>query len=580
VWPRRAAILTLLALLYTGLNALLPLQIDDAAYVCYARQAARHPLDPYGFAVQWDDVPVPANDLLAPPVLPYSVAPAVWLFGERPACWKLALLPWALLLTFALHAHMRRFAAGLELRLTAFVLFSPALLPSLNLMLDVPALALSLSAVYLFLRACAPGSGKLAIVAGLLAALAMQTKYTGVMAPGAMAAATLVYRRPRPGLAAAAVAALAFCAWEAFIAIRYGRSHFLNSWDDNATTLWEKASLVPVFFSQLGGVAPALVLLGMATVGTARPRILAAGGATLVGYAAVALVNARFSDVARLFGAARTTPWSFQFAEVFFDVVAAAGVIVLVRVVRRLMAEPDASDRAATLFLLTWLAVEALGYLVLTPFPAARRVLGIFVVLSILFGRLAARSCATPERRWLVNGVIGFGITLGLAYFAIDWIGARAYQRGAEDAAAFVRARDAEYTAAFVRADGGGRTWYVGRWGFRYYAERCGMLPLVPRYEATPAYVELPPTSHLHEGDWLVAAEDDFEKSRFDLAAVPREEKASLVIEDVLPLRVVPCFYGGRTPLEHFEGRRLTVYIYRVMMDCEVGLVADGDSVR
>jgi hypothetical protein len=29
----------------------------------------------------------------------------------------------------------------------------------------------------------------------------------------------------------------------------------------------------------------------------------------------------------------------------------------------------------------------------------------------------------------------------------------------------------------------------------------------------------------------------------------------------------VPCFYGGRTPLEHHEGTRLEVRIYRVTED-------------
>ncbi len=34
-----------------------------------------------------------------------------------------------------------------------------------------------------------------------------------------------------------------------------------------------------------------------------------------------------------------------------------------------------------------------------------------------------------------------------------------------------------------------------------------------------------------------------------------------------LPLRTVPCYYGGRVPLEHHSGRELTVRIYRVRRD-------------
>jgi hypothetical protein len=569
VRPLRAAVLTLFALLYTGCNALIPLQIDDAAYACYARQAARHPLDPYGFVIQWYDTPQPANDVLAPPVLPYSVAPAVWLFGERPALWKLALLPWALLFTFALHALLRRFTPGLELQLTAFLLFSPAFLPSLNLMLDVPALALALAAVALFLRACDAGSVGRAVLAGLTAAVAMQTKYTGVLALGAMAVASLVYRRPVLGLAAAAVASAGFVAWEVVVANLYGRSHFLTSLPSNTTTLSDKATLIPLLFSQLGGVLSAVALLGLAAAGVSRRWILAAGGAAVAGYAAIALFDTRYTGIVhpspRLFGAVPAAPWEFQLAEVVFDVIAAVGVVTLVLAVRRLLAEPPGRGRSDTWFLLAWLAMEVAGYVALTPFPALRRVLGVFVVLTIVFGRLAARTCVTADRRQLVNGIIGFGMVLGVAFLGIDWLGARAYRRGAEDA------------AVLVQASGGGRVWYTGRWGFRYYAERRGMLRAVPQYNPWPCYVELPPPSQLRRGDWLVATEEENDTSKIDVAAVPREEIGRVVIDDPLPLRTVPCFYGGRTPLEHHEGPRLTVHVYRITKDCEIGLLPAAD---
>src|SRR5579883_780248 len=51
--------LLLLALAYTLLNAIKPLHIDDAAYYRYAAQAAKHPLDPYGFEIFWYQAPQP-----------------------------------------------------------------------------------------------------------------------------------------------------------------------------------------------------------------------------------------------------------------------------------------------------------------------------------------------------------------------------------------------------------------------------------------------------------------------------------------------------------------------------------------
>lgn len=563
----RAGILILFALLYTGLNALTPLKIDDAAYICYVRQIAGHPFDPYGFVIQWYDVPQPANDVLAPPVLPYSVALGMHFFGENPALLKLSLLPWVLLLTFALNAHLRRFAPGLELELTAFLLFSPALLPSLNLMLDVPALALSLSAVFLFLLACDTNSLGRAALAGLTAGVAMQTKYTGIVSIGAMAAASLVYRRPTLGLAAAASAAPVFISWEIFVAILYGRSHFLTSLGANSSTFEEKISLIPIFFSQFGGVAAALALLGLAAAGWSKRTIVAASGGIVLAYAAVALLDANYEGVvhpsALLFGDNAAAHWKIQLAEILFDVFSGVCGIALIRAIGRLWTESAVPVRADTRFLLAWLVVDATAYVVLTPFPALRRVLGVFVILTLVFGRLAARTCTTAERSRVLRGVVAFGCLLGLGFYAIDWLDARPFRDGAEQA------------SAFVNANGGGRVWYNGRWGFRYYAERCGMLPVVPRYEASSAYLELPSASRMESGDWLVIAEEPERNPDLDVAALPLEKMTQIVIDDRLPLRTVPCFYVGRTPLEHRETPRLTIVIYRITRECAADICDD-----
>ncbi|HVS40406.1 MAG TPA: hypothetical protein VMS17_32915, partial [Gemmataceae bacterium] len=191
---RRAAVLVLIAVAYTGLNAIKPLHIDDAALAMNSAQDHAHPLDPYGFRMLWWYMPDPANEILGPPVLPYSWAAGRALFGERPVLWKLGLLPWTLLLVFALHGLLRRFAAGVELPLTVMTVIGPAPLPSLNLMLDIPALALSLTAIRVFLGACDRDSFGLAVLAGLVAGLAMQTKYTGATAPAVMLLAAATQR--------------------------------------------------------------------------------------------------------------------------------------------------------------------------------------------------------------------------------------------------------------------------------------------------------------------------------------------------------------------------------------------------
>ncbi len=491
---RRILLLVLLALLYTGLNALKPLHIDDAALAMNSRQDAAHPLDPYGFSMLWYYQPQPANEVLGPPVLPYSWALGRVLFGERPWLWKLGLLPWCLLLVFALHGLLRRFAAGVELPLTVMTVLGPALLPSLNLMLDVPALALSLTAVYLFLGACDRDAIGRAVLAGLVAGVAMETKYTGAVAPAVMLLAAATARRWRLWPAAALAAAQVFVAWEFLIALLYGESHFLHSLWASSGSLMQKGSLVMVFFSYVGGTAPFLFVLGLAALGARRRWQAAAAALVVVGFALIVLFDARFGGTVRpspqLFGPIDTPKWDFPGSEVVFDVFAAGGAVVLILGVRRLWSA--GADRRATLFLLLWLGLEILAYFPLTPFPATRRVLGALVVLTLLIGRLAARAWPSPpppnpppasgEGRvgaaWLWAGCAA---ALGLGYFALDTREAYAEEWGAEQAAAWVARRAARAGCGMSAITGFNTT----RSGAGCARRTCGRRPRIRRGRAT-----------------------------------------------------------------------------------------------
>jgi hypothetical protein len=204
-----------------------------------------------------------------------------------------------------------------------------------------------------------------------------------------------------------------------------------------------------------------------------------------------------------------------------------------------------------TLFLLLWLALETLAYFPLTPFPAARRVLGPLIVLTLLTARLAARTCAAPERRRVLWALTGCGAVLGLAYFALDAREAYAEMWGAEASAAWIAAQG-----------GDGRVWYVGHYGFQYYAERCGMSPA---YAAS----DLAKTPRLQRGDWLVRPDERVGSQAIDFDSPALREEKKLTLDDRVPLRTVACFYCGRAPLEHHEGPRITVRIYRVTADYE-----------
>lgn len=592
----RPYFLIALALLYTLLNAPKPLLIDDSAYYYFARQIASDPLRPYDFKIIWYSTNDPAIRILAPPGLLYWWSIAYALFGEQPFLWKLWLLPYSLIFVFALDALFRRFARGVETPLLCMTVLSPTFLPSLNLMLDVPALALSLGAITLFFRACARDSFALALFAGLVAGLGMETKYTAFLAPAVILLYAILFRRVVLGLLSTVMAALLFYSWEVFIATFHkGESHFLVNLSGQNTDWDARFSLWGPMLTIIGGVGPAVALLGLTGMGARWRTVLALILTVGLGYGLLAAVDGTVTLSPMVFPPSREGPeiWpleyivfgAFGLLELAVTVVGifwlflardeeAEDVVQLVPL-ESLAAtegtEPESSNpvpagpasypawqspfRRVDLFLVLWLLGEIAGYFLLTPFAAVRRVMGVVVVGSLLAGRLASRSCRTPERRGLVWVVASAGMVLGFVFYRVDLCDAFAEKEAAEQSVAFVRARAPQ-----------ARIWYAGHWGFQYYAEREGMKAILP-YD-----------SWFEEGDWLVVPDflpdwqtnhpqrwGHLHQQNFRLLATRTEMAGTVVIQDELPLRTVMGFYGGQLPLSHHEGPRVRVRIYRVL---------------
>jgi hypothetical protein len=549
-------ILPALALLFTLLNCAKPLHIDDAAYYCYAAHIAEHPLSPYDFEILWYDQPRPANQVLAPPLLLYWWAAGLHLFGDQPFLWKLWLLPFNLLLVWSLYHLCRRFARGLELPLVLLTVFSPALLPSLNLMLDVPALSLSLTALAIFLRACDRDDIRLSLLAGLVTGLAMQTKYTAFVTPVVLLVYACGASRVRHALWSVAVALALFAGWELFVALRHGEAHFLaNLGQQNGRPGQKMLHLLQPLLTLVGGLAPAVTLLGLLALRWSGRAVLLVGIAMAAGYAVLAWVPLSHSVLLR---SPKSQTRLLSLNHALHAALGLAFALVLFVVIRRLLRPKPVvgsditgapsgtlmSARRLDWFLVGWLALEVAGYLTLTPFPAARRVLGIVVVSAMLIGRLASRALQEPSQRLVVHRVVAAGIALGLGFHVVDWTEARAIEK--------VVARAVDRLPLHDEKE---RVWYSGVWSFKFYAERAGMRTVVPE------------RSQLRAGDWLVVADDPIPHLRLCPRQAPLRIIESIDSPSWLPFRTLTVFYGGRQPVDHHEGPRCSLTIYRVMHD-------------
>jgi hypothetical protein len=553
--PWRAALFA--ALVLTAGNACKPLVIDDPVYAAFARQIAEHPGDPYGFEFNWYDVVEPAMHFgTVPSVLPYWLAGAMTLFGDHPVAWKLSLLPFALALTGSLAFLLARFAPPFATPVLWTLALGPGVLPGLNLMIDVPAVAVGLLGFALFVRACELRRARLAWVAGLVLGLALQTKYSAAVYPALAAAHAVIHRRMREGALALCVAAAVFVGWEALLLARYGQSHFVagTQWMSSfgalsgitevdaehpgTAALYWIGCLVSLF----GGSSAYAGLLALVGLGGRRKAVwIAAGGAGLA-YPLIAALPAPpigtphgfFSMVAAYH------PEILLFLPL--GLFAAGGVLAAaVRALDRRNPDPRA-DR----LLLAWLGLEVASYFVIAPYPAVRRLIGLGIAASVIGARAAAHRAADSDARVGVRVATGFGLAIGALYFGSELSDAHVRHALVER----VDRRLDELGAARGRET----IWYTGHWEVQFYGERAGWQAAVPK------------RSRLRAGDWIVLPEGVFHTP---LTLPPRmfRLRDEIVARSPSPWSTIPAYYDGPVPLRRQPAQQVTARICRVKGD-------------
>ena len=335
----------------------------------------------------------------------------------------------------------------------------------------------------------------------------MQTKYSALVYAALVGVAAFLLRRRRDGVRrAVALAAALFVGWEAALVARYGQSHLLAG-IERVRTLGllgdvEHASggqpggmglyWTLALFSLVGGTEVYAALLALVGLGVRRARVgLAALAAGLVFAAVLALPGAPAAEpVGLLATLAAFNPELVLFVPLGAGVAACVGAAAL-----QLLRRRDVTDRRADRLLVAWLLLELVGYFVISPYPAVRRVIGLSIAATLLAARAAARRM--PGRDAVAGARIATAIGLAIAalYFASELSDAWA-RRALVDG---IAERLATLGASAPRET----IWYTGHWEFQFYAERSGWRAVIPG------------ASKLRRGDWLVIpANVDLPESR------------------------------------------------------------------
>lgn len=553
-WWRSAL---LAAVVLTAANAAKPIVIDDPVYIGYARQALAHPGDPYGFEFYWYDAPEPAMKIgTVPAVLPYWLAGAMALGGDSVTLWKLSLLPFALALTGSLAFLLARVARPLATPVLFTLALGPSVLPSFSLMLDVPTIALGLLGVCLCIRAGERRSAGLALGAGLVLGLAMQTKYSAAVYPAIAFAFAALARRPREGALAVLAAAALFIGWEALLHAQYGQSHFLAGIErvrqfhaqDHVTLANARAPGTSGLFwtlsllSLLGATAPFAGLLALVGLGARRQAIAGAALAVTLSFASIAAFPKPPAFAANGF-----FPQFFAFnPELALFIPLGYGVAVCIGLAAaRLLSARGVAERRLDLALVAWLLLELAGYYVISPYPAVRRVIGLGMAATLLAARFAARRLPNGEARGGIRIATACGLALGALFFASDLSDALMRR----DVIERIEQRLA------LRRVPVGRIWYTGHWEMQFYGERKGWRPVIAG------------RSRIAAGDWLVLPAG-VDQPRLEYPA-RFERMDALPAASVLPWSTIPSYYGSPTPLRRRQTTQVAAVLYRATADIE-----------
>jgi hypothetical protein len=434
----------------TAVNLGKAVHVDDGAHLAIAEHILADPLHPMRGMVFWGAHPEPIHALNQPHLFYYVLASALAVSGGSLVAAHLALalclLP-GVLAFHALAAHVFGADAAMKTRLaTVLVFLGPGFLPGQNLMCDAP--LVSLVCVVLWALVTAEGEHARArlVIAGVSLGLACLVKYTAVALLPLFVLDSRLLRDPnrlRPLALAFALLAL----YAAFNVLDYGGVHILERHPGGVGDFGPLAR-IGVTLARAALFVLTLGAISFAPFATPLPRRTALE----LGLAFVALVAA--TRVVATFGPMemRDEPWPVSILRTAFFL---SGLLAALRMSRSV----DPRDR--TDVLLAYAAVSStLFVVVLSPFVAVRHALLVLPALTLL----VLRRAHVPEARAIALGTVvaALGLTVALA----DRVQADTYREAGQ------RYRERSATSR--------RTWFVGHWGWQWYAEQAGLAAYDP----------------------------------------------------------------------------------------------------
>ena len=422
--------------------------VDDPLFIWMAEQITRHPLDPYGFKVNWAGFAQPMTDVMQnPPLCSYYIALVASVLGWNESALHVSFLSWAVMSVIGTFFVARRFCSS-AFHVALLTFFTPVfLISATTVMCDVMMLGLWIWAIEFWLAGLDREQWWRFLVSALLISAAILTKYFAVSLVPLLAVYTLVRnRRLSVHLTWLLIPVAVLSNYDFLTEQKYGRALFSGAITTSAAVT--SGTRLP---------RPVNALIGLASIGGCFFSVIffcSFRSKRLLVWAVISLVL--FAGAFRFF----VVPWQYleaAEAPVWFEggIFAAIGVGILA------MAAADLARRRSpdALFLLLWIGGTFFFSAFLNWSVTSRTLLPAAPAVAILAMRRAEQRRASRVTTYSLAAAAVCSMLIAIS----DYRDAQCERV----AARFFQERYASGSRPF---------WFQGHWGFQYYMQQWGAI--------------------------------------------------------------------------------------------------------
>jgi len=441
--------------------------VDDSLFVWAAKQIEKHPFDPYGFRLTWDNTQVAMSDVTQnPPLASYYAALIGTTAGWSERALHLGFLLPALALVLGTYRLAQRFTRSPLLAGFATLLTPGLLVSASSVMCDTIMLAIWIWAVIFWVEGLERAKPLFLTASAFLIAAAALTKYFGAaLIPLLLTYSIVKGRRVGKWVLYLLIPVAILCGYQLWTAELYGHGLLLGA----AAFAQTQRS-----FANMSVVAMALVGASFAG-GCAVPSLVSApfiwsrtrllGGVVLSAIAATAVslgwVNLGLQVGGAPILAARHDHWLLIAIQLTLCI--AGGISLLALATASYWKEKSADSLLLTLWVLGTFAFAAFVNWSVN----ARSILPLIPAVGIL---LAQRFDKIPQTK--IGPIPGKAAAVLLISSSVSlWV-------AGADAKLANSARQAAMRIQASIQGQAGDLWFEGHWGFQYYMESLGARPL------------------------------------------------------------------------------------------------------